>query len=703
MASMLVLLLLSGVGSRDAWAEVSGHPTCDCCDEYTLHAYAGELNRHCLPASLLRKKQDIIIGEALDGGPSVPEEALSILCASALCRSSVLRYWARVRGCSESSSWKRFGFAWAAAKVRCMRLPQEREPQDGARYQVLMQATFGRDGQQGNDAAGLEVTSAAIKEAKGVVAALVFLLSCILLLRNVSEMCVSVLWLKKQIKNESTRHGQCGSLIESKRDIFTMKKMRDAPEDTQPDVDTVRRQSSRVLKELDLILQRSGQPLEKRWIDTRQAEIIIAATITIYAFFIGVELEIELNYADLAHTLSLAFLICHVLFNTIFVIEIVLRVRSIGIRYCSPFNPAGFFDALIILIGTVENIVSVVFAMMSQDGNGSVIAIAGVMRILRLLRLARLLRGFLVCHELRLLVTGMMLALPTVVWAGVLFAIVVYLGTMFTVILLGNIPELEVYFGRIGLALWTHFVIVTMETWPDIADSVLAVANPLWGVYFVVFICISSMSLMNLVTGVIAEKLLSTKDDATTEDHVNEMEAFSREKAIFKQDLLELLLYEEDIDVDVFTGLMETLKMRTWLQKLQVSPELLANDLFNLLDTDGCGHLTLEKLAEGMLNLRGSRLRVHSLLLQQDLRRYCQDELDALNDVEAVVQRQTSKNLVALKETFQQELYKMQNLAEEPSLPAPGSTFSWVSERESLERLVTELELLAGTGDPASK
>ena len=176
----------------------------------------------------------------------------------------------------------------------------------------------------------------------------------------------------------------------------------------------------------------------------------------------------------------------------------------------------------------------------------------------------RLLRGFLVCHELRLLVTGvsafersvdeclasvehvdcsmhwrcdarrgflslsclgMMLALPTVVWAGVLFAIVVYLGTMFlsldlqgcfmrdhvcltglkisgqspaclscllilfyrfTVILLGNIPELEVYFGRIGLALWTHFVIVTMETWPDIADSVLAVANPLWGVYFVV-------------------------------------------------------------------------------------------------------------------------------------------------------------------------------------------------------------------------
>eukprot|EP00439_Symbiodinium_sp_Y106_P055239 s4925_g7.t1 len=123
--ALLVVLWLFGLGYV-ARVKASDHPTCDCCDEYTLHAYAGELNRHCLPASLLRKKQDIIVGEALDGSPS----------ASALCRSSVLRYWARVRGCSESSSWKRFGFAWAAAKVRCMRLPQEREPQDGARYQA---------------------------------------------------------------------------------------------------------------------------------------------------------------------------------------------------------------------------------------------------------------------------------------------------------------------------------------------------------------------------------------------------------------------------------------------------------------------------------------------------------------------------------------------------------------------------------------
>jgi len=54
------------------------------------------------------------------------------------------------------------------------------------------------------------------------------------------------------------------------------------------------------------------------------------------------------------------------------------------------------------------------------------------------------------------------------------------------VILLGSIEELHQYFGTFGLALWSHFVIVTMETWPDVADAVLEVASPLWGVYFVV-------------------------------------------------------------------------------------------------------------------------------------------------------------------------------------------------------------------------
>ncbi|CAK9005239.1 unnamed protein product [Durusdinium trenchii] len=434
------------------------------------------------------------------------------------------------------------------------------------------------------------------------------------------------------------------------------------------------KRSSKVLRELAKILERDGQAPQKAWIDSRQAEICTAVTILIYAIFIGFELEIETNHPHAAPELSIAFLICHVIFNIVFVVELVLRLRSVGIRYCSPFNPVGFFDTLIILIGTGETVFSVSLAIMSEtEGSGdgsSVLAIAGVMRILRLLRLARLLRGFLVCHELRLLVTGMMLALPTVVWAGVLFAIVVYLGTMFSVILLGNMEELHQYFGTFGLALWSHFVIVTMETWPDVADAVLEVASPLWGVYFVVFICVSSMSLMNLVTGVIAEKLLTTREDPLPEVQIDELEAFRKEKSALKADLKELF-QEEEICADLFCGLLDSPKLRVWLNKLQVSAELPSNELFSLI-TSNNEALTLDGVVDGILSLRGSSVRVHSLLLQQDLRRYGREELGTLEELQHDVQQKTLEQLQCLQQSLAEELACISALVEHDATAEEG-------------------------------
>jgi len=457
------------------------------------------------------------------------------------------------------------------------------------------------------------------------------------------------------------------------------------------------KRSSKVLKELNNILAREGTGPQKHWIDSRQAEICTAVTILIYAVFIGCELEIETNHTNTAPELSVVFLICHVIFNVVFVAELVLRLRSVGIRYCSPFNPVGFFDTLIILIGTGETAFSVVLAIMSQTGEGggdgsSVLAIAGVMRILRLLRLARLLRGFLVCHELRLLVTGMMLALPTVVWAGVLFAIVVYLGTMFSVILLGNIEELHQYFGTFGLALWSHFVIVTMETWPDVADAVLEVASPLWGVYFVVFICVSSMSLMNLVTGVIAEKLLTTRDDPTPEVEVDLLEVFQKEKSAFKADLQELLPEVDKIEAEYFFFCLDSPKIRSWLNKLQVSAELPPNDLFALLCSEKRTWLSVDELADGIFSLRGSSTRTHSLLLQQDLRRFGQEELASLEVLQRDVEEKTLEHLVSLQKNLEEELAQICTLVEHDGSVGEGVAWEeWEKDIMSLKDITDEI------------
>ena len=169
------------------------------------------------------------------------------------------------------------------------------------------------------------------------------------------------------------------------------------------------------------------------------------------------------------------------------------------------------------------------------------------MRLLRLLRLARLVRIVMVCKELRLLFHGMIASINAVGTVSILLGMLIYLGALFTCILLGNVPELSHYFGSVGMALFTHFQIVTLEAWPDISDEVMDAAGPLWAVYFIVFICISSLALLNLVTGVVCEKMMMMggEEDAEcqVEAHKGDMEAvFLGVKETFEEVGLTMIL-----------------------------------------------------------------------------------------------------------------------------------------------------------------
>merc|ERR1719367_1623487 len=121
-----------------------------------------------------------------------------------------------------------------------------------------------------------------------------------------------------------------------------------------------------------------------------------------------------------------------------------------------------------------------------------------------------------------------------------LLLVLMYVGALFCVTMLGKEPELQDAFGNVFLGLWTHFVITTQEAWPDYSDMVMQVAGQSWSLYFVLFLCISALAVMNLVTGVVCEKLMlnaSPPDEIGKADRPPDAAEEAEKAAQFCEDL----------------------------------------------------------------------------------------------------------------------------------------------------------------------
>lgn len=356
------------------------------------------------------------------------------------------------------------------------------------------------------------------------------------------------------------------------------------------------------------------------WIKTAQADIIVGAMIAIYAILLGIDVEVTVRPIEVAEVFKSTLWTCQAVFMVLFVGELVLRVKADGWRYCAPSNPVGFFDSIVIVLGMVDIVVSMI---------GSTGTIAGVMRLLRLFRLVRLARVLLIKKELRNLLIGLSASCSAVFWAFLLLLIMMYVGALFCMTVLGDREDLSELFGSIGLSLWTHFMVTTQEAWPDVSDAVMAAAGEHWALYFICFICVTSLAVMNLVTGVVCEKLIENPHSQAEaqEEQLIAVAASSKQGERFSWKFRTKLkkicaAYTNDpVDLEQFREIMKSSVMRELLADSEIAADLSVYDLFDVLDEHGAGSLNSNDLANALLRLRGSSSRVHSVLLQIDLSR----------------------------------------------------------------------------------
>lgn len=233
-----------------------------------------------------------------------------------------------------------------------------------------------------------------------------------------------------------------------------------------------------------------------RVVDSAAFQRAVLVLILLAAVLVGLETDraIMARHGALLHTLDRLVL-------GLFSVELALRLARHGRRWPRFFaDPWNVFDFVIV-------------ALCYLPVGGPQAAVLRLVRVLRTLRLVTAL------PKLQLLVAALLKSLPGMVYIGLLLSLLFYLYAVVGVFLWrDNDP---VHFRDLPTALLTLFSVVTLEGWTEImytqmyGSDTVGLANPtglpvrpaarpvLAAVYFVSFVLLGTMIMLNLFIGVI--------------------------------------------------------------------------------------------------------------------------------------------------------------------------------------------------------
>ncbi|WP_053656816.1 ion transporter [Micromonospora sp. NRRL B-16802] len=224
-----------------------------------------------------------------------------------------------------------------------------------------------------------------------------------------------------------------------------------------------------------------------RWADhcdrlarSRPFEIVIVIVILANGIVLGLETYDDLTSADtLLHSLELAF-------RAVFVIEIGIRLAAYGRRPQDFFRHGwNVFDFVVI-------------AAIFIPGLHGDSALLRVVRVARMLRLVRFSPG------LRTIVSALWRSIPGVAGFLALAVVTLYVYGMAGWLIFGSTYPEE--YGDIGRSLLTLFVLLSLETLPDLIAQGMAL-SPWTLVYYVSYVLITVNLLLNILIAVIVNSM----------------------------------------------------------------------------------------------------------------------------------------------------------------------------------------------------
>lgn len=234
------------------------------------------------------------------------------------------------------------------------------------------------------------------------------------------------------------------------------------------------------------------------WIAQQRVERFLIGLILINAVILGLETipSVMQRFGVILETVDTAIL-------AVFVIEIVLRIIAHGSRFFR--DPWSLFDFAVVAI--------------------AVVPASGPLAVLRTLRVLRVLRILTFMPSMRNVVTGLVSAIPGLSSVIMLMGLIFYVcAVIATGLFSERFPE---WFGDLGETSYTLFQVMTLESWSmGIARPVLE-AYPYAWIFFVIFILVTTFTMLNLFIAVIVNAT-QAEHDIDNAKHIEEQHAQTR-------------------------------------------------------------------------------------------------------------------------------------------------------------------------------
>lgn len=234
----------------------------------------------------------------------------------------------------------------------------------------------------------------------------------------------------------------------------------------------------------------------------------ILFVITFSSILIGLETSQKLAVEYTVH-----FKAFDIIVLSIFILEVIFKWRAFEFKIGDYFKDGwNIFDFSIVVLSLLPFILNLSF------GAEAIL----LLRVLRLARIIRIFRFISVLKPLQMLVSTLFRSLPSMGYVALLIMIMFYIYGVIGVFIFGESDPGQ--FGDLPTAILSLFQIITAEGWAESFYTQVDAGNTLEAaVFFISFIIIGSMIILNLFIGVIVSELESLREiDAKGKDQVDE-------------------------------------------------------------------------------------------------------------------------------------------------------------------------------------